>query len=119
MHLLPFTLSIFAFVILRLYYIVSSSLYTYIREIDKYNMASLSGKLENEVELHVPAAKFFEVFTTQLHEIQNISDSVHDTKLHQGDDWHAVDSQSVKNWTIVLGTYVNYLPNISDITLYI
>ncbi|XP_028798320.1 MLP-like protein 43 [Neltuma alba] len=55
---------------------------------------ALSGKLEAEVELQSPAAKFFNFCVTQLHHVQNISDLVHETKVHQG-DWHGVGSDSV------------------------
>ncbi|XP_028767112.1 MLP-like protein 43 [Neltuma alba] len=63
---------------------------------------ALSGKLEAEVEVHSPAAKFFSLFVTQLHHVQNISDLVHETKVHQG-DWHGVGSDSVKHWTYTAG----------------
>ncbi|KAI9094461.1 hypothetical protein K1719_026686 [Acacia pycnantha] len=63
---------------------------------------ALAGKLEDEVEVHAPASKFFSLFVTELHHVQNISDHVHETKLHQG-DWHTPGSDHVKNWTFTLG----------------
>ncbi|XP_027356248.1 kirola-like [Abrus precatorius] len=58
---------------------------------------SLAGKLSAEIGIHTPAATLFNFYTTQLHHIQNISDTVHATKLHQGDEWHSNDS--IKHWT--------------------
>ncbi|XP_028767196.1 MLP-like protein 34 [Neltuma alba] len=66
---------------------------------------ALAGKLEAEVEVHSPAAKFFSLFVTQLHHVQNISDLVHETKVHQG-DWHGVGSDSVKHWSYTIGDKV-------------
>lgn len=65
-------------------------------------MAALSGKVESEVEVQSPAAKFFNLFVTQLHDVQNITEVVHGTKVHQG-DWHGVGSDSVKHWTYTVG----------------
>ncbi|XP_054808774.1 MLP-like protein 34 [Prosopis cineraria] len=61
-------------------------------------MAQLAGKLEGEVEVNSPAAEFFGVLASQLHHVKNISDVVHETKVHQG-DWHGVGSASIKHWT--------------------
>ncbi|KAI9082192.1 hypothetical protein K1719_035932 [Acacia pycnantha] len=63
---------------------------------------ALAGKLEGEVEVHAPASKFFSLFVTELHHLQNISDHVHEAKLLQG-DWHTPGSDHVKNWTVTLG----------------
>ncbi|KAI9082145.1 hypothetical protein K1719_035885 [Acacia pycnantha] len=63
---------------------------------------ALAGKLEGEVEVHAPASKFFSLFVTELHHLQNISDHVHEGKLLQG-DWHTLGSDHVKNWTFTLG----------------
>ncbi|KAF7808696.1 MLP-like protein 43 [Senna tora] len=48
---------------------------------------ALKGKIGAEIEIHSPASKFFNLFVTQLHEVQNMTDEVHQTKLHKG-DWH-------------------------------
>ncbi|KAF7808698.1 MLP-like protein 43 [Senna tora] len=48
---------------------------------------ALKGKIGAEIKIHSPATKFFNLFITQLHEVQNITDVVHQTKLHKG-DWH-------------------------------
>ncbi|MED6107765.1 hypothetical protein PIB30_017257 [Stylosanthes scabra] len=62
----------------------------------------LSGKITLEVGIQVPAAKFFEVFTKQLHNVKDICGRVQGAKLHEGDDvWHNHDS--VKQWTCVVG----------------
>ncbi|KAF7808714.1 MLP-like protein 43 [Senna tora] len=55
-----------------------------------------------EIEIQSSASKFFNLFVTQVHEIQNITDEVHQIKLHQG-DWHGLGSHSVKHWTYTLG----------------
>ncbi|KAF7808719.1 MLP-like protein 34 [Senna tora] len=76
---------------------------------------ALSGKLEGEVEVHSPAAKFFSLFVTELHEVQNITDVVHHTKVHQG-DWHGVGSHSIKHWTFTLdGKVVNCKEHFEEI----
>ncbi|KAF7808702.1 MLP-like protein 43 [Senna tora] len=61
---------------------------------------ALKGKIGAEIEIHSPASEFFSVFITQLHEVQNMTDEVHQTKLHKG-DWHGVGSHSVKHWTFI------------------
>ncbi|KAF7808684.1 MLP-like protein 43 [Senna tora] len=58
---------------------------------------ALKGKIGAETEIQSSASKFFNFFVTQLDELQNITDEVHETKLHQG-DWHGVGSHSVKHW---------------------
>ncbi|KAF7808706.1 MLP-like protein 34 [Senna tora] len=80
---------------------------------------ALKGKLGGEVEIQSSAAKFFNVFIAQLHELQNITDVVHHTKLHQG-DWHGVGSHSVKHWTFTLGILIYYIYiNLPSIYIYI
>ncbi|XP_054795902.1 MLP-like protein 43 [Prosopis cineraria] len=59
---------------------------------------ALTGKVETEVEVHSPAAKFFNFFITQLHDLHNNTDVIHGAKLHQG-DWHSIGSDSIKQWT--------------------
>lgn len=71
-------------------------------------MALTAGKLEGEIELHSPAARLFNFFATQLHDLSNVADDVHEGKLHQGDDWHGVGSQHVRLWTFVAGKVINY-----------
>ncbi|TKY68510.1 MLP protein 43 [Spatholobus suberectus] len=61
---------------------------------------SLVGKISTEIGVHATAAKWFSLFSTQLHHVQNLTDSVHGTKLHQGDDWH--HNESIKHWTYVI-----------------
>ncbi|KAF7808687.1 MLP-like protein 43 [Senna tora] len=48
---------------------------------------ALKGKLGAEIEIQSSASKFFNLFASQLDELQNITDEVHQTKLHKG-DWH-------------------------------
>ncbi|XP_058744238.1 MLP-like protein 28 [Vicia villosa] len=60
----------------------------------------LAGKLSTELGIITPAEKFFKLFTTKLHEAQNVCERIHHTKLHEGEDWHHTDS--VKHWTIVI-----------------
>ncbi|XP_028767114.1 MLP-like protein 43, partial [Neltuma alba] len=62
---------------------------------------ALAGTLEGEVEIHSPADKFFNFLVTQLHHVQNITDHVHETKVHQG-DWHSVGPDHVKHWTFTV-----------------
>ncbi|CAJ1978286.1 unnamed protein product [Sphenostylis stenocarpa] len=61
---------------------------------------SLAGKISIEIGVRATAAKWFNLFSTQLHHVQNITDRVHKTKLHHGDDWH--HSESIKHWTYVI-----------------
>jgi len=65
----------------------------------------LSGKLSTEVGIKTPADKFYNLFITELHEVQNLCERIHHTKLHEGEDWHHTDS--VKHWTYVIGNYVS------------
>ncbi|XP_057729708.1 MLP-like protein 28 [Arachis stenosperma] len=62
---------------------------------------ALSGKLSIEIVMHAPAGKFFNLATKSLHDVQNICERVHHTKLHQGEDWHSIGG-SVKHWTYVI-----------------
>ncbi|KAK7342955.1 hypothetical protein VNO80_25913 [Phaseolus coccineus] len=61
---------------------------------------TLSGKINTEIGVHATAAKWFNLFATQLHEVQNIAERVHGTKLHHGEDWH--HNESIKHWTYVI-----------------
>ncbi|XP_014490852.1 MLP-like protein 43 [Vigna radiata var. radiata] len=61
---------------------------------------TLAGKISCEIEVHATAAKWFNLFAKQLHQVQNLTDRVHGTKLQHGEDWHHPDS--IKHWTYVL-----------------
>ncbi|KAK7342947.1 hypothetical protein VNO80_25905 [Phaseolus coccineus] len=61
---------------------------------------ALFGKISIEIEVHATAEKWFKIFSTQLHDVQNIAESVHETKLHHGEDWH--HNESIKHWTYVI-----------------
>jgi len=60
----------------------------------------LAGKLITELGIKTPADKFYKLFASELHEVQNVCERVHHTKLHEGEDWHHTDS--VKHWTYVI-----------------
>ncbi|CAL5196492.1 unnamed protein product [Lathyrus oleraceus] len=60
----------------------------------------LFGKLITELGIKTPADKFFKLFASELHEVQNLCEKVHHTKLHEGDEWH--DTDTVKHWTYVI-----------------
>jgi len=70
----------------------------------------LSGKLSTEVGIKTPADKFYKLFASELHEVQNVCERVHHTKLHEGEDWHHTDS--VKHWTYVIGNHVSNSTNL-------
>ncbi|XP_057441424.1 MLP-like protein 34 [Lotus japonicus] len=61
----------------------------------------LAGKLSTEIGIKSPSVKFFNLFATQLHDVQNHCERVVQTKLHEG-DWHGVGVGSVKHWTNVI-----------------
>lgn len=74
----------------------------------------LKGKVVTELEIRSPAAKFFNAYAKQLHNMPNIVDKVHDIKLHEGDDWH--DIGAVKSWTFTTdGKVVTYKEKIEAI----
>ncbi|XP_058763177.1 MLP-like protein 28 [Vicia villosa] len=60
----------------------------------------LFGKLITELGIKTPANKFFKQFASELHEVQNVCEKVHHTKLHEGEDWHHTDT--VKHWTLII-----------------
>nr|AFV09180.1 pathogenesis-related protein 10a [Lens culinaris] len=60
----------------------------------------LAGKLSTELGIKTPADKFFKLFASELHEVQNLCERVHHTKIHHGEDWH--HNESVKHWTYVI-----------------
>ncbi|RDX65988.1 MLP-like protein 31, partial [Mucuna pruriens] len=60
----------------------------------------LKGKVVTELGIRSPAAKFFNGYAKQLHNLPNIIGTVHDNKLHEG-DWH--DIGAIKSWTITTG----------------
>jgi len=62
---------------------------------------TLAGKISIEVGVHATAEKWYNLFATQLHHVQNLAERVHGTKLHQGEDWH--HNASIKHWTYVIG----------------
>ncbi|TKY73101.1 MLP protein 43 [Spatholobus suberectus] len=61
---------------------------------------ALTGKITTELGIHTPAAKFFNLFAKQLHHVKNVTDRIHDGKVHHGDDWHS--SESVKHWSYTI-----------------
>ncbi|KAL1348198.1 hypothetical protein HN51_024175 [Arachis hypogaea] len=63
-------------------------------------VALLSGKISIEVVIQVAASKFFNVLAKQFHNVPNICERIHGSKLHEGDDWHSTDS--VKQWTLLI-----------------
>ncbi|WVZ03748.1 hypothetical protein V8G54_024554 [Vigna mungo] len=62
---------------------------------------TLFGKIITEIGVHATAEKWFNLFATQLHEVQNRTDRVLGTSLHHGEDWH--HNESIKHWTYVIG----------------
>jgi len=62
---------------------------------------TLLGKISTEIGVHATAEKWYNLFATQLHHVQNLADRVHGTKLHHGEDWH--HNESIKHWTYVIG----------------
>ncbi|KAK7283952.1 hypothetical protein RIF29_13702 [Crotalaria pallida] len=60
---------------------------------------SLKGKITDEFGVRSPAAKFFHFIAKQLHQVQHITDRVHEGKVHEG-DWHGLGS--VRDWTYVI-----------------
>ena len=62
---------------------------------------TLAGKISTEIGVHATAAKWFDLYATKLHHVQNLAERVHGTKLHRGHDWH--HSESIKHWTYVIG----------------
>jgi len=62
---------------------------------------SLAGNISTEIGVHAAAAKWFNLFAKQLHHIQNLTDRVHGTKLHRGEDFH--HNESIKHWTYTIG----------------
>nr|AAD50376.1 ripening related protein [Glycine max] len=61
---------------------------------------SLAGKISSEIGVQATAAKWFNLFTTQIHHVQNLTDRIHGTELHHGEDWH--HNESVKHWTYTI-----------------
>jgi uncharacterized membrane protein len=68
--------------------------------LEKSKDMALSGKVESEVEIQAPAAKFYNVFRKQLEHLPNISTHIHEAKVHEG-DWENVGS--VKHWEFTIG----------------
>ncbi|KAE9605318.1 hypothetical protein Lal_00024953 [Lupinus albus] len=60
----------------------------------------VSGKLNTEIGIKTQAEKFFSLFAKQLQHVQNISDRIHEAKVHEGHDWYHHDS--VKEWTFTI-----------------
>ncbi|CAK8561232.1 unnamed protein product [Lathyrus sativus] len=60
----------------------------------------LAGKLITELGIKTPADKFFKLYASELHEVQNHCERIHEAKLHEGEEWH--DTDTVKHWTYVV-----------------
>ncbi|KAK2399522.1 MLP protein [Trifolium repens] len=60
---------------------------------------ALIGKVESEVEIRAPAAKFYNVFRKQLEHLPNISTHIHGARVHEG-DWETVGS--IKHWEFTI-----------------
>jgi len=56
---------------------------------------ALSGKVETEVEIQAPGAKFYNIFRKQLEQVPNISNEIHGARVHEG-DWENIGS--IKHW---------------------
>ncbi|XP_057459209.1 MLP-like protein 31 [Lotus japonicus] len=65
---------------------------------------ALPRKVNTELGIKSPAAKFYNLFATKLNCVQNLCERVPETKLQEG-DWHVVGS--VINWTYVIDGKVN------------
>jgi len=63
----------------------------------------LAGKLSTELGVKASADKFYNYIAKQHHEMQIHCERVHETKIHQGDEWHHTDT--VKHWTYVIGNH--------------
>ncbi|XP_027908902.1 MLP-like protein 28 [Vigna unguiculata] len=66
---------------------------------------SLGGKISIEIGVHANATKWYNIFATQLNQIQNLTDRIHHAKLHHGHDWH--HNESIKQWTYIIDGKVN------------
>ncbi|KAF7808703.1 MLP-like protein 43 [Senna tora] len=75
---------------------------------------ALKGKVGAETEIQSSASKFFNLVVTQLHQVQNMIDEVHQTKLNKG-DWHGVGSHSVNLSTGLLFQVVHCKEHIEEI----
>jgi uncharacterized membrane protein len=64
---------------------------------------ALIGKVESEVEIQAPAAKFYSFYRKQLEHLPNISTHIHGARVHEG-DWETVGS--VKHWEYTIGNYI-------------
>ncbi|XP_057443319.1 MLP-like protein 28 [Lotus japonicus] len=56
---------------------------------------TLSGKVETQIQIQAPAARFYNIFRKKLNHLPNMSTDVHGAKVHKG-DWENVGS--VKHW---------------------
>ncbi|CAK8561231.1 unnamed protein product [Lathyrus sativus] len=65
----------------------------------------LAGKLTTELDIKAPADKFFKLYASELHELPNHCENIHEAKLHEGDDWHHTDT--IKHWTYVIAGEVH------------
>ncbi|KAK7405724.1 hypothetical protein VNO78_07334 [Psophocarpus tetragonolobus] len=61
---------------------------------------SLAGNISTEIGVHATVTKWFNLFATELHNVQNLTDRVHGAQLHLGEDWH--HNESVKHWTYTI-----------------
>jgi len=66
-----------------------------------FSIMTLAGKISTEVGVHSTAEKWYNLVTTQHHQVQHLAERVHATKLHQGEDWH--HNETIKHWTYVIG----------------
>ncbi|GAU30868.1 hypothetical protein TSUD_15540 [Trifolium subterraneum] len=62
-------------------------------------MQALCGKVQSEVEIQAPAAKFYNFNRKQLEHLPNISTHIHGAKVHKG-GWETVGS--VKQWEFTI-----------------
>ncbi|CAN0839679.1 MLP-like protein 328 [Linum grandiflorum] len=63
------------------------------------DMSAMSGKLEAEVELKAPPAKFYNIFRKTAHHVPTHAPSnIQDVKVHEG-DWDCHDTIKIWNYT--------------------
>ncbi|KAJ7954242.1 MLP-like protein [Quillaja saponaria] len=66
---------------------------------------ALHGKLEDEMEINMPAAKFYNIWKSEGHHVSTATPNrIHAVHVHEG-DWGAADS--VKIWKYTVGTYID------------
>ena len=73
----------------------------------RIEVMSLVGKLVSELEINIPAEKYYKVFKDQCFHVPKITPKIiQHVEIHDG-DWDSHDHGSIKTWHYTVGMHIS------------